>query len=376
MKSGAAIGWSLLVAFVVLLCVRVAGAEEPPIVAQAPAGTAFTYQGRLTDGGAPANGDYDFRFRLYDGSDPTTARAVTGTLILDGVAITNGLFTVVLDFGPGMFPEAAPTYDGKALWLQASVRPSGSDSPHVALSPLTLLTAAPYALTLAPGATISDDFAGTTLRVRNGRPDATLAPAKIAVSGQSSSGIAIEGVSDSGTAVFAFSSTGVAVRAAGSGVIRSDADSYVFIPGNMAVLHAASDNARLMHWGQGDVSLVSTGPGDKEIVFPLALPAVLYGQPARLEEVSFGFKPTGASIIRVELYRAGMDGSYRVIASEEGALVCEATPTGWCPPFTLAPSGDNVLSHSDGQVALRIYCSIPADSRIEFNGVRVRIGHN
>ena len=28
------------------------------------AGTAFAYQGRLTDGGSPANGDYDFEFTL------------------------------------------------------------------------------------------------------------------------------------------------------------------------------------------------------------------------------------------------------------------------------------------------------------------------
>ena len=29
------------------------------------AGTAFTYQGRLTDGGQPAHGAYDLRFGLY-----------------------------------------------------------------------------------------------------------------------------------------------------------------------------------------------------------------------------------------------------------------------------------------------------------------------
>jgi hypothetical protein len=28
--------------------------------------TAFTYQGKVTDNGAPANGSYDFAFRLYD----------------------------------------------------------------------------------------------------------------------------------------------------------------------------------------------------------------------------------------------------------------------------------------------------------------------
>jgi hypothetical protein len=34
--------------------------------------TAFTYQGQLTDGGGPANGTYDLRFILYDGSVVTT----------------------------------------------------------------------------------------------------------------------------------------------------------------------------------------------------------------------------------------------------------------------------------------------------------------
>lgn len=36
------------------------------IGSQAAVGAAFTYQGRLTDGGSPANDDYDFEFKLYD----------------------------------------------------------------------------------------------------------------------------------------------------------------------------------------------------------------------------------------------------------------------------------------------------------------------
>ncbi len=31
-----------------------------------PLDTAFTYQGRLKDGGVPANGSYDFEFVLWD----------------------------------------------------------------------------------------------------------------------------------------------------------------------------------------------------------------------------------------------------------------------------------------------------------------------
>lgn len=34
----------------------------------APISTAFTYQGRLTDQGQPANGTYDFRFVIRDAS--------------------------------------------------------------------------------------------------------------------------------------------------------------------------------------------------------------------------------------------------------------------------------------------------------------------
>ncbi len=33
-----------------------------------PVGTAFTYQGRLTDANQPANDLYDFQFKLFDGS--------------------------------------------------------------------------------------------------------------------------------------------------------------------------------------------------------------------------------------------------------------------------------------------------------------------
>jgi len=41
-------------------------------------GTAFTYQGRLNDGGNPANGTYDLKFTLYDADGG--GRAVAGPL--------------------------------------------------------------------------------------------------------------------------------------------------------------------------------------------------------------------------------------------------------------------------------------------------------
>ena len=62
-----------LVVFALLLCAggatAVGSAPNAPEIPQAAVGTAFTYQGRLDQGGSPTSGTYDFRFRLYDDGD-------------------------------------------------------------------------------------------------------------------------------------------------------------------------------------------------------------------------------------------------------------------------------------------------------------------
>jgi hypothetical protein len=127
-------------------------------------GTAFTYQGRLSGGGAPAAGFYDLRFTVYDAA--TAGSAVSGTLTDSVFAITNGVFTVQLDFGPGIFP-------GAARWLEIAVRTNGANA-FITLSPRQLQTAAPYAVTAGnvtgslpasqlTGTLPSSLFAGTVL---------------------------------------------------------------------------------------------------------------------------------------------------------------------------------------------------------------------
>jgi hypothetical protein len=98
-------------------------------------GTAFTYQGRLSDGPNPANGNYDLTFALFNaGSGPSQ---VGGTISNTGVAITNGLFTLPLDFGN--------VFDGSARWLEIGVRTSGGGGFAI-LAPRQPLTPAPYAI--------------------------------------------------------------------------------------------------------------------------------------------------------------------------------------------------------------------------------------
>jgi hypothetical protein len=100
-------------------------------------GTAFTYQGRLYDGTSLANGNYDMRFHVYN--------AATGGSILGGpitnapVTVSNGLFTVLLDFGPNVFT-------GSSDWLQIGVRTNGSSASYLALLPRQQLTPTPYSI--------------------------------------------------------------------------------------------------------------------------------------------------------------------------------------------------------------------------------------
>src|ERR1019366_6821776 len=72
-------------------------------------GTAFTYQGRLNNNGAPANGAYDFRFRMFDAI--TNGLTSGGVITLDSVGVSNGLFTVALGFNSSIF-------DGTPRWLE------------------------------------------------------------------------------------------------------------------------------------------------------------------------------------------------------------------------------------------------------------------
>ncbi len=96
-------------------------------------GTAFTYQGRLNDGGSPATGLYDFRCAIFDAPVNGIGVLLTNT----ATPVTNGLFTLTLDFG-GIF-------NGAARWLDLSVRTNGPGD-FTPLAPRQALTPTPYAM--------------------------------------------------------------------------------------------------------------------------------------------------------------------------------------------------------------------------------------
>jgi hypothetical protein len=103
--------------------------------AQTPLDTAFSYQGRLTDAGNPANGPYDLQLVLFDA--PSGGAQVGPTLSRDDVAVANGLFTVTLDFGA--------SFAGSKRWLELRVRPGVSTGSYTTLGPRQELTPSPNA---------------------------------------------------------------------------------------------------------------------------------------------------------------------------------------------------------------------------------------
>src|SRR5439155_542806 len=93
-------------------------------------------QGRLTDGGAAANGIYDLQFVLFDSA--SSGAQIGSTQTLNSVLVSAGVFSVTLDFGANSFP-------GANRFLEISARLSGAGS-FTLLTPRQPVTATPYAV--------------------------------------------------------------------------------------------------------------------------------------------------------------------------------------------------------------------------------------
>lgn len=124
------------------------------LLAGAPAAlgqsTAFSYQGELTQGGQPASGLYDLRFRLYDAA---TAAQVGSQVCLDNVTVTGGRFTALLDFGAQFAGTAARVLEvdvRQDTGLTCSNATGFTTlSPRQAINPVPRATAASAANALA-----------------------------------------------------------------------------------------------------------------------------------------------------------------------------------------------------------------------------------
>ena len=99
---------------------------------QTPLGTGFTYQGQLKQNGQPYSGSANLVFKLFDAA---TGGNLLGTQTLNGVNVSGGLFTVLLN-GGGEF--GANAFNGQSRWMEVAAN-------GAVLTPRQALTALPYA---------------------------------------------------------------------------------------------------------------------------------------------------------------------------------------------------------------------------------------
>ena len=81
-------------------------------------------------------------FTLYDA---VSSGSLVGGPLTNAVAVSNGLFTVTLDFGAGVFT-------GADRWLEIGVRTNGAASDFTSLDPRQPVMPTPYALYAASAA--------------------------------------------------------------------------------------------------------------------------------------------------------------------------------------------------------------------------------
>jgi hypothetical protein len=113
------------------------GAMLLPSRLDAATPSSFTYQGRLADGGIPANAAYDFHFTLY--SQASGGSQLGSVVTNDNLTVVDGLFVANLDFGSAAF-------DGNNRYLLISIRPAGSGSAYTDLGPRQSISPSPYAI--------------------------------------------------------------------------------------------------------------------------------------------------------------------------------------------------------------------------------------
>jgi hypothetical protein len=190
-----------------------------------PLGTAFSYQGQLTDAGQPPTGLYDLQICLFD--SPSSPATLACAPDFNDVPVEDGVFMLALDFG------AAP-FVGQQRFLELRVRPGASTGAYTLLAPRQLVRATPEALranvsSAAPWSGLTGVPAGFADGIDNdggGTVTSIVAGAGLSggtITGSGTIGIANGGVGSAQLASGAVGTAQLAANAVGSAALADSA---------------------------------------------------------------------------------------------------------------------------------------------------------
>lgn len=212
-----------------------------------PLGTAFTYQGRLNDGGGPASGSYDVQFKLFDAA--SGGSQVGSTVTLTSVAVANGLFTVGLDFGAA--------FTGSKRWLEIGVRLAGGGAFAV-LTPRQELTPSPNATFASLAGSVAPGAVGTAQLADGGVTGAKIASGAVVRSlNAQTDGVTLAGTNglsvSQGAGTVTVTSNATPANTAGAMVSRDGTGNFgagtIALAGNLDLLNTSSDSVGVLTKG-------------------------------------------------------------------------------------------------------------------------------
>jgi hypothetical protein len=394
----------LAVTLLAILLAPAVGTQAQPaqdeVQALAVVTSGLNFQGRLAnpDGTAVADGDYSVTFRLYSVAAGGSALA-TDT---DTVHTERGVFNTSLDWG-----AALAEFDGQQLYIGIQLAGAPAEwTPRITVRPV------PYALGLRPGAVIEGASAGhepgeQVLNVINtatgagraaivgvsGPVDPTF-PGMVAgvigeaahgygvsgastdgtgAYGSSSSGNGVFGASNSGNGVYAMSTSGTAILAAGTGLIQSTAKTQIWVSGNAMVKYLSTDTTRWEMQLNGAARIYGGATaGGKPVYYPITLPSVLYGQPAKLSKLTVYYVCRDGA-------KGYIDGTYLIKQTDaihDIHVVDDNTShtSNTAVSYSLDLFRNNVLSADQGGLGLYIYLHFDDDiNYVQIGGVRLEL---
>lgn len=296
----------------VTLQVLVASLLLPADVCAQALGTAFTYQGQLTEAGLAANDLYDLQACLFDSL--TSPVVIACAADANDVPVQDGVFSVALDFG------AAP-FAGQQRFLELRVRPGTSSGSYTVLSPRQLIRAAPEALRAnAASAAPWSGLTGVPAGFADGVDDVGVASITA-------------GTGLSGGVITASGTIGIADGGVGTAQIASAAvGSAQIADGSVAAVDIANDSLGVAQIASNAItaSELADNAVDTAAVQNLAItqPKIALGAvgSSQLAGSAVGLAQIDTSQVQARIVGTCAVGEYFRGINPDGSVACESVP--------------------------------------------------
>jgi hypothetical protein len=361
--------------------------------ASAPGDSRSSYipiQGRLTNSsGTPLTGTYDLTVRLYEVFSGGTSLC---SYTITDVSVDKGLFSTYANF------QGCSALDGRQLWMGIQVETDSEMTPRRPIDNV------PYAWTLRPGASIIgnmgsnaildiENMASTGRGLRSYATSSTgtnygVVGASVSPDGyggyfyNNGGGTGLYGDSDSGTGLYASSDTGPAIVAAGTGTIKSSAQSSIWISGNGVRPYHASDTTVIdMDTTGGAKIYPGTSVSFKYVMLPITVPGPLYGQNVKVVSMDIYFQGAtdfdALTDVRIRRQTGACSSCYVDILHDSVDHVCDVgnNPTGCTQHYSFTTN--NTLTSTSGILYLGMELGFSGTTTwVDIAGVRLVLEHD